>query len=1132
MQFRLQLGTADYIFGQADNSKSHLLTSPSADIKYTSEGWIRELQKYEATYDIDDHLNVNQLYVGAPNAWIEGHPYALTEDPKFNLYVQYRGEMGFESTPIITGMTDTAGQWVDLSSLLDNARGVDKLRFEWTTPVAGQNYSNICFMMTPKAGYYGTVGNRLTVNIAGYCGLGWVETQYDENGAYVVAYVPHIDVHEDLGAEVHMLDGHGRAVRPGDDYDQRAVFNQYMTTKTAEIARPAENTPRVLNESLSFANQTAGKVDVGANQLVVTVENNKAALQSFDGLVSYVILPEGVAYTGNDAQVTASKQGGKTLLTIHWKRDALAPNSVNRLTLPVTVAATLNAAQLAVTIDSTVNQADTVVPRTIDPTDASDVQILANVTDILGTPINQKVYALTLVTPVNDDGRGVQLQSTALAANAAGDEGALVTVRAGEDGQYLLRFAPATSAVLQDVTIHVTLPYVGDQAELSATSRGTTTNDVHLAGPVQLPMSWAGKATVRYITAAAPTGLVAADVTNFADVTGLLVTFNDPAAYLDGGAQTLILPVHVADAATPGTQAYVSAAVSANGLSAAEGLRAGITVGVHQQASATVTYHDDTTDTDLRTVTAADDPTLTGFVGTTSAYDATPVIDEYLQAGYGLASDGTKDANGTRLIAFTTDGVTTNYVVHLYHNFVADKPTTSSQTIHYVDQHQQPLAPDHVDTVSFLTVRDMVTDASQSYVTLSTITGQPVVNDGVPTGEWLVGTTADLAAVANPVITNYRVVATTAANGDLVAVPATTLMANSGAQVVTVSYDFATGEPGTSAAAGLLTIRYVNRYGMQLRAATTQTGYVGNGYSVTAPTLTGYTYVGPAKDSAALTGTFTSDPTTITLVYDLIQGQPGTSEAAGPLTIRYVNRYGMQLRATTTQTGYVGNGYSVTAPTLTGYTYVGPAKDSAALTGTFTSDPTTITLVYDLIQGQPGTSAVSGPLTVRIVDQVGQPLRPALVRTDFVGNGYHVTVPTISGYDYVGLAQGSAALWGTFVATPTTITLVYRQQEQPGTPTPPRRYLPDTGTTSTPTAPTSSPRLMAHTTGTRVTPTPTTRAVVATNRPTTRTLPATGAHRTLPQTGDQTVRSGATLSVLGLGLLSLLSGLWFRKREH
>ncbi|WP_225049274.1 MucBP domain-containing protein [Lacticaseibacillus kribbianus] len=341
------------------------------------------------------------------------------------------------------------------------------------------------------------------------------------------------------------------------------------------------------------------------------------------------------------------------------------------------------------------------------------------------------------------------------------------------------------------------------------------------------------------------------------------------------------------------------------------------------------------------------------------------------------------------------------------------------------------------------------------------------------------------------------------------------------AQTITLVYKHKEIQTSTPVEAGNLTIRYVDEKGNQIQTDTVKSGYVGNGYGVTASTIRDYDYVGLGDGSAALTGKFTNSAQTITLVYKHKEIQTVTPVEAGDLTIRYVDEKGNQIQTDTVKSGYIGNGYGVTASTIRGYDYVGLGDGSAALTGKFTKSAQTITLVYKHKEIQTGTPVEAGALTIRYVDEKGNEIQTATVKSGYVGNGYGVTAPSIKDYDYVGLGDGSAALTGKLTKAGQTITLVYRTHTttEPTDPTNPMTP------TAKPTTQTGSDGKGNHAeTGT-----------------TARTrLPITGGHaattaataKTLPQTGDQRNLLLQALGMLLLGLTGTGVMLGRRRRER
>lgn len=559
------------------NATLQFLMQTGADMffytdSYTGVDDTRAITKYVATYNVDSHLNVNQMMISSPSAAIKGNDVPLSETPILDVYVRYQDEQKFELIPELSQISTT--NILDMNQLIDNARGVAQLQFVYTQIPNGLN-TNTHFWMSPKAGYYGQVSNDFTVDIAGWQVLGgWSEVHYSKDGAYLTASSA-----GRVGYEEHLTDEIGNLVEKGDPtYDVTASYNQFMQPQTAEIVKPSENTPRVLNETLTFDNQTAGQVIPGENTLQVMVENNQASLQEFSGLKSVVLLPAGVNYVGNDDAITATTQpDGTTQLNINWNRTNLAPNEQNKLNIAVNIDAGLNLTSITPVIYSTVNEPDTVTPGTIDPSLATDVQEVEDTSDIDQDANTTKVFKLQQTLAVASITNSHQIHVTATATNVAGDTGNLVNAQAGNNASFGISLTPASDGALQNVTITGTMPQTGDTAVLDTTMPRGTTGQVTLNGPIELPATWEHLATVTYALADDPTTYVAADAdTDFSQVVGFQITYTGDNFLNSDAAQQLRIPVTVAKDVQAGQVAYISYAVTANGLATTEGLKAGL----------------------------------------------------------------------------------------------------------------------------------------------------------------------------------------------------------------------------------------------------------------------------------------------------------------------------------------------------------------------------------------------------------------------------------------------------------------------------------------------------------------------------------------------------------------------------
>lgn len=567
LAFLMQTGSEDFDYMDTDFGKRG---------KYS-------ITKYIATYNVDPHLNVDLMSVTAPKSYVRiveqsayGIEVPFVEQPVADVYVRYQDETDFEATPIMTDLTTTNGD-VDMSQYVDNNRGVAQIQFVYKVHPQGLQ-TNTFFKMSPKAGYYGKVSNDFTVEIAGFDGADWEDVIYSKDGAIVQGHIDENNVITPswrTGTDVHLYDEVGHLVPEGSEFDKRALYNQYMAPQTAEIVAPAENMPRVLNESLNLLNQKNGLATSGDNTLQVMVENNKASVQDFSGLKSYVFLPKGMTYTGTDSNVTAQQVDNGTMLTINWAATSLAPNDQNKLNLAVNIAPELKLHSVTPAIYSTVTEKDTVAPANLDPDSNSAVQMVPDSSDIDGNPDTANVFVLQQRLLLDTDSN--QIHVTATATNNAGQTGTVVTTEIGQDAEYGLSFTPNSDGGLTDVTIVGTLPTVGDAAVMDPDQPRGTTTAVTMVGPVVLPDAWQGLATVQYALAAAPDTYVDATAVNdFSQVVGFKLSYDGDSYLSTADTPQLKVPVKMSLSAEKDQVAYMSFSVAANGLDVTEGTKAGL----------------------------------------------------------------------------------------------------------------------------------------------------------------------------------------------------------------------------------------------------------------------------------------------------------------------------------------------------------------------------------------------------------------------------------------------------------------------------------------------------------------------------------------------------------------------------
>ncbi len=201
-----------------------------------------------------------------------------------------------------------------------------------------------------------------------------------------------------------------------------------------------------------------------------------------------------------------------------------------------------------------------------------------------------------------------------------------------------------------------------------------------------------------------------------------------------------------------------------------------------------------------------------------------------------------------------------------------------------------------------------------------------------------------------------------------------------------------------------VTVKYVDESGNEVSTTETLSGNVGEAYTSTQKTISGYTF---KEVQGSATGTFTEEPQTVTYVYtkDVVAG--------ADVTVKYVDESGNEISATETLSGNIGEAYTSTQKTISGYTF---KEVQGSATGTFTEEPQTVTYVYtkDVVAG--------ADVTVKYVDESGNEISATETLSGNIGEAYTSTQKTISGYTFKEI-QGSAT--GTFTEEPQTVTYVY-----------------------------------------------------------------------------------------------------------
>ncbi|WP_318765059.1 mucin-binding protein [Lactiplantibacillus carotarum] len=214
----------------------------------------------------------------------------------------------------------------------------------------------------------------------------------------------------------------------------------------------------------------------------------------------------------------------------------------------------------------------------------------------------------------------------------------------------------------------------------------------------------------------------------------------------------------------------------------------------YQQAKrAVVTIKDATTGATLQTLDYQTNPELRGAIGTTSDFNASQAIAADLANGYVLVSDTTTGADGQSLITFKADAAAeTDYVITLAHGFTTTIAPVQ-ETIVYQDKNGQTVAPSQTQTITFATVTDRVTKTTAKYAYYGQTTVPDLDVTGLPIdttwNAYPSGTALTFSAVANPVVAEMHVIATTDPDNDLTQVTAKTITDRDADLNYVVTYD-------------------------------------------------------------------------------------------------------------------------------------------------------------------------------------------------------------------------------------------------------------------------------------------------------------------------------------------------------
>ena len=134
---------------------------------------------------------------------------------------------------------------------------------------------------------------------------------------------------------------------------------------------------------------------------------------------------------------------------------------------------------------------------------------------------------------------------------------------------------------------------------------------------------------------------------------------------------------------------------------------------------------------------------------------------------------------------------------------------------------------------------------------------------------------------------------------------------------------------------GTVNVKYVDEDGNEIATSKTMTGNVGDSYTTSAVSVSGYTLKTTPSNAS---GTYKSGTTTVTYVYS-----KNSVVDKGTVNVKYVDEDGNEIASSITKTGEVGTSYTTSAKTISGYTLKTTPSNAS---GTYKNGTVIVTYSY------------------------------------------------------------------------------------------------------------------------------------------------------------------------------------------
>ena len=217
------------------------------------------------------------------------------------------------------------------------------------------------------------------------------------------------------------------------------------------------------------------------------------------------------------------------------------------------------------------------------------------------------------------------------------------------------------------------------------------------------------------------------------------------------------------------------------------------------------------------------------------------------------------------------------------------------------------------------------------------------------------------------------------------------------------------GKGGTTppVSQGTVKVKYVDEAGNEIASSKTMTGNVGDSYTTSAVSVSGYTLKTTPSNAS---GTYKNGTITVTYVYS----EDNDDVEKGTVIVKYVDEKGNEIASSTTKTGEVGTSYTTTAKTISDYTLKTTPSNAS---GTYKNGTITVTYVYSK-----DSDVSEGTVNVKYVDEKGDEIVSSTTKTGEVGTSYTTTAKTIPGYTLKTTPSNAS---GTYKNGTITVTYVY-----------------------------------------------------------------------------------------------------------